>query len=116
MAHFAKIENGKVTNVIVVKNEDCGGGEFPSSEPIGQAFIESLDFNGEWIQTSYNSNFRGNFAGIGMTWDGSVFHGPSPFPSWVLNESGQWNPPTPKPDDGKLYGWDEDAQAWVEFT
>jgi hypothetical protein len=116
MAHFANIENGKVTRVIVIKNEDCGGGDFPESEPIGQSFIESLDFDGEWVQTSYNRNFRGNFAGIGMNWNGSVFHDPSPYPSWTLGSDGIWVAPIAKPDDGKLYGWDEDAQAWVEFT
>jgi hypothetical protein len=69
MAHFAKIENNTVTNVIVVSNDDCGGGEFPASELIGQAFLASLDLTGEWRQTSYNSNFRGTYAGIGFTYD-----------------------------------------------
>ena len=69
MAHFAKIENGIVTHVIVVANEDCGGGDFPTSEPIGQAFISSLGIDGEWLQTSYNNNFRGEYAGIGIMYD-----------------------------------------------
>jgi hypothetical protein len=69
MAHFAKIENNTVTNVIVVSNDDCGGGEFPASELIGQAFLASLDLTGEWRQTSYNSNFRNTYAGIGFTYD-----------------------------------------------
>jgi hypothetical protein len=69
MAHFAKITNGKVGQVIVVSNDDCGGGDFPTSEPIGQAFIASLGLTGEWRQTSYNSNFRGTYAGIGMSYD-----------------------------------------------
>lgn len=61
MAHFAKIENGIVTNVIVVANDDCGGGDFPGSEPIGQAHIAALALNdsrleGEWVQTSYNTH------------------------------------------------------------
>jgi len=115
MAHFAQIENGKVTQCIVVKNEDCGGGEFPESEAIGQAFIASLGFEGEWLQTSYNKNFRGNFAGIGMDWNGDVFHGPSPFASWVLDENGQWQAPTPKPK-GEGWRWDEDTTAWVEIV
>lgn len=73
MAHFAKIENGVVSQVIVVSNEDCGGVEFPDSEPIGQAFINSLDgLQGEWKQTSYNANFRGKYAGIGDTYDSEL--------------------------------------------
>jgi len=69
MAHFAKIENGVVREVIVIANSDCGGGDFPDSEPIGQEFIASLGLTGEWLQTSYNSNFRGTYAGIGFTYD-----------------------------------------------
>jgi hypothetical protein len=69
MAHFAKIQNNKVAQVIVVSNDDCGGGEFPDSESIGQAFIASLGISGEWKQTSYNGNFRGTYAGIGYTYD-----------------------------------------------
>ena len=72
MAHFAKIENGIVTQVIVVSNDDCGGGEFPESEPIGQAFIASLGITGEWLQTSYHANFRGNYAGIEMLYDAEL--------------------------------------------
>ncbi len=69
MAHFAKIENGIVTNVLVVANSDCGGGEFPASEPVGQEFLASLGLVGEWKQTSYNANFRDRYASIGFTYD-----------------------------------------------
>lgn len=72
MAHFAKLENGLIQQVIVVSNNDCGGGEFPDSEPIGQAFIASLGFTGEWLQTSYHANFRGLYAGIGYTYDANL--------------------------------------------
>ena len=72
MAHFAKIENNTVTNVIVVSNDDCGGGNFPESEPIGQAFIASLGLNGEWLQTSYHANFRGCYASVGWTYNASI--------------------------------------------
>jgi hypothetical protein len=72
MAHFALIENDVVTNVIVINNSDCGGGDFPESEPIGQAFIASLNVAGEWLQTSYNGNFRGTYAGIGYTYDSDL--------------------------------------------
>lgn len=69
MAHFAKIENGIVTQVIVVGNDDCAGGEYPDSNAPGQAFIKSIGLDGEWQQTSYNGNFRGKYAGIGDTFD-----------------------------------------------
>jgi hypothetical protein len=69
MAHFAKVENGIVQQVIVVSNDDCGGGDFPESEAPGQAFIASLGLDGEWLQTSYHANFRGKYAGIGDTYD-----------------------------------------------
>lgn len=116
MAHFAKIENGKVTAVIVVNNSDCAGGDFPESEEAGQAFIASLGFEGEWLQTSYNRNFRGCFAGIGMDWNGSIFHGVGPFPSWILQDDGSYAPPVSMPTDDKKYYWDEDAVNWVEIT
>jgi hypothetical protein len=64
MAHFAKIINETVTQVIVINNDDCGGGVFPESEPIGQAFIASLLIDGLWLQTSYSGSFRNCFAGI----------------------------------------------------
>ena len=69
MAHFAQVTNNIVEQVIVVSNEDCGGGNFPESEPIGQAFLASLGLTGVWKQTSYHANFRGVFAQIGWTYD-----------------------------------------------
>jgi hypothetical protein len=69
MAHFALIEDEKVQTIIVVSNDDCGGGDFPESEAAGQAFIASLGIAGEWRQTSYNNNFRGKYAGIGDIYD-----------------------------------------------
>ena len=84
MAHFAKIENGIVTNVIVVSNDDCGGGNFPESNPIGQAFIASLNIDGIWQQTSYSSSFRNCYASITWTFDAS------------LGEYGEFTPPLPE--------------------
>lgn len=74
MANFAQINNDNfVTEVIVIANDDCGGGVFPESEPIGQAFIASIGLTGTWLQTSYNANFRNIYAGIGDYWDGTNF-------------------------------------------
>jgi len=75
MAHFARVENGVVREVIVVSNDDA------PTEAAGKAFIASIGLAGEWVQTSYNNNpvegaSRGKYAGIGDTWDGSVFASP----------------------------------------
>ena len=89
MAHFAKIENNIVQQVIVVSNDDCGGGNYPESEPIGQAFIASLGLNGLWLQTSYHANFRAYYAGIGFTYDADLneFVAPPPlFPIEPIDE------------------------------
>jgi hypothetical protein len=81
MAHFAQLDsNNVVQQVIVVSNDDCGGGDFPASEAVGQAFIASLGLAGTWKQTSYNNNFRGRYAGQGYTYDPEldVFVEPAP--------------------------------------
>jgi hypothetical protein len=73
MAHFALVdETNIVREVIVVGNNDCGGGDFPASEPIGEAFIASIGLTGEWLQTSYHGNFRGKYAGVGDTYDAEL--------------------------------------------
>ena len=90
MAHFAKMENGFVTNVIVVSNDVLeSGGHFPKSEHSGQEFIASIGLDGEWLQTSYNNNFRGNYAGIGFTYDEDLdaFILPKPSEDATLDET-----------------------------
>jgi hypothetical protein len=73
MAHFAKIEDGFVRQVIVVNNETLENKDFPESEPIGIAFCKSLyGADTEWLQTSYNSNFRGKYAGAGDIYDAEL--------------------------------------------
>ena len=75
MAHFAKVDDTNIVRqVIVISNADCGGGTFPASEPIGQAFINGphplcLALEGVWLQTSYSGSFRGYFAGLGYSYD-----------------------------------------------
>ena len=113
MAHFAEIKDGIVERVIVVANDDCTGGEFPLSEASGQAFIADLGIAGAWKQTSYNANFRGNFAGIGYAFDGSNFIAPKPFPSWVL-AGVKWVAPVAMPDGDAMYNWNEATLSWVE--
>ena len=73
MAHFARIEDNIVRQVVVVNNEVLENKEFPESEPIGIAFLKSLyGENTEWLQTSYNANFRGKYAGSGMIYDPAI--------------------------------------------
>ena len=76
MAHFAKVENGIVVEVIVVNNETINDLPFPDSEPVGQEFIASLGLDGTWVECSYNANFRGVYPGNGYTWDGTNFVAP----------------------------------------
>ena len=115
MAHFAKLdENNQVTEVVAVNNDVLQNLPFPDSEPIGVAFLESLFGPGVWKQTSYNNNFRGNYAGLSMTYDteNDIFIRPKPFPSWVLNkQTASWNAPVSKPD-GKSYTWNEETLSW----
>ena len=109
MAHFAKIEEGIVTEVIVAEQE----------------YIDSLKNPSQWIQTSYNTYggihrlggtpLRKNYAGVGYTYDSGrdAFIAPKPFPSWVLNEeSCVWESPISYPSSNDAYGWNETNQTW----
>ena len=115
MAHFAELdENNVVTRVIVVGNKDTSDANGVEKEYIGKAFCERL-YGGNWVQTSYNGNIRKNYAGIGYTYNSDIdaFVPPKPYASWVLNnDTAQWEAPTPMPDDGQLYSWDEDTTSW----
>ncbi len=115
MAHYAELdENNVVKRVIVVANKDTADASGNESEAIGVAFCQRL-LGGNWKQTSYNGNIRKHYAGIGYTYDEGrdAFIPPKPYPSWVLDSDCNWQAPVPMPDDGKMYTWDEAAQAWV---
>jgi hypothetical protein len=98
MAHFAEIDQfGKVKRVIVVSNTDTSDAAGVEKEHIGAAFCERL-FGGTWVQTSYNGNFRKNYAGVGYTWDATrdAFIPPQPGDGWTLNETTcQWENSNP---------------------
>lgn len=119
MAHFAQLDDSNVvTQVIVVANEELllDGAE---SETKGVIFCKSLfGDDTKWVQTSYNANFRKNYAGIGYTYDpiADHFYAPQPYPSWVLNDDAQWEAPVARPDDNKFYTWNEDTQEWDLVT
>jgi len=103
MSHWAEIdENNLVLRVIV------GDNNLPDE---GESFVNSL--GGTWIKTSYNGKIRGTFAGIGFTYDQTedIFITPQPYSSWIRSGS-YWNPPTPRPNDGKFYTWNEDTLTW----
>ena len=80
MAHFAKMNGDTVVEVIVIANDSVDNLPYPESEPVGQAFIASCGIDGSWLETSYNNNFRGIYAGIGFTYDAEsdVFVDPTP--------------------------------------
>jgi len=118
MSHYAKVVDGKVTQVIVAEAD------------FFNSFVDSSP--GAWIQTSYNTRngvhygadgkpdggvaLRGNYAGIGYTYDvkNDVFYAPKPYASWNLNESTwTWEAPVPMPTDNKIYSWNEETKTWV---
>ena len=125
MAHFAEIDsNNVVLRVVVVANKDTADANGVEKEYIGAAYLESL-LGGTWKQTSYHSNIRKNFAGIGYTYDTALdaFVPPQPYSSWVLNpDTAQWEAPVPMPSDAgtgeppKMYMWDEMTQSWIEVV
>ena len=114
MTHFAKVNNGIVEQIIVAEPE------------FFESFVDTTP--GEWIQTSYHTQggehtqggtpLRKNFAGIGYTYDRKkdAFIAPKPFASWTLNDDTcLWEPPTPMPNDDKIYYWDEPTTSWIEI-
>jgi len=114
MGHYAKVVDGKVTQVIVAEPD------------FFETFVDSSP--GEWIQTSYNTRggvhtqggtpLRKNYAGIGHSYDRTrdAFIPPQPYASWTLNEDTcLWSAPTPYPNDGKMYSWNEETLTWNEM-
>jgi len=109
MAHYAKVEDGVVTQVIVADNKEwC-----------------ETNLGGTWIQTSYNTKgnqhpngtpLNKNYAGIGYTWDGSGFAAPQPYASWTKNsDTYLWEAPVAMPTDDKRYTWGEATTSWVQI-
>ena len=121
MAHFAELNDDNVVlRVIVVDNNRLIDSNGYEQEHLGIAYCKSLFGNDtKWRQTSYNANFRKNYAGIGYKYDvqRDAFIPPKPFNSWSLNESTcRWDPPVFPPDTEKAYKWDEDNRVWIEIV
>jgi hypothetical protein len=119
MAHFAYVVDGVVERVHVLANPVLIDEDYVEQEAFGQEFLSNL--HGlppeNFVQCSYNANFRGNYPAVGFTYDSDLdgFIPPKPFPSWVLDEDTcLWVAPVPMPEDGGVYSWDEDAGDWVE--
>jgi hypothetical protein len=113
MAHFAELDNNVVVQVIVVHNNELLDENNQESEQKGIDFCVNL-FGGNWIQTSYNNNFRGRFCGRGWTYDPvtDAFFPPKPYPSWTFNEEAyMWESPIPIPSLKSV--WDESLGNWV---
>ena len=114
MAHFAKLENNKVVQVIVVSNQDILDENLKESEEKGIEFCSNL-LGGTWKQTSYNAKIRKNYAGVGYTYDETLdaFIPPKPFDSWILDtDKAQWKAPVDYPNDDKKYSWNEETKSW----
>jgi hypothetical protein len=105
MSHFAKLDKDNIVTQVIVAEQD-----FINSGAVGDSFL--------WVQTSYNNNFRKQFAGTGDTYDkaNDVFISPKPYPSWTLDASFDWQPPTAMPVDDKMYTWNEETETWDEVT
>ena len=105
MSHFAKLNNNIVTEVIVAEQDHINSGV------VGDSFL--------WVQTSYNGNFRKNFATVGFTYDKTrdAFIPPKTYPSWKLNETScEWEAPVAYPSGGEEHQWNETTKAWDEVT
>ena len=114
MSHFARVNAYGLVDQVIVAEQD---------------FINTLPDAGSWVQTSYNTHggqhvlggtpLRKNYAGVGFKFDvqRDAFIPPQPYPSWALNEDTcLWDAPTPMPQDGKFYVWDEPTTSWLEET
>ena len=104
MSHFAKIDSNNIVTEVIVAEQD-----FINSGLVGDSFL--------WVQTSYNKNFRKNFAGVGSSYDSTrdAFIPVKPYASWTLNDTTcLWECPVALPDDGKKYEWNETTTAWDE--
>jgi hypothetical protein len=119
MAHFAKLNDENIVIAVhVVNNQVILKADGTESELKGKQFLNSLHGNTKWVQTSYNGNFRKNYAGIGFTYDSErdAFIAPQPFNSWLLNENTcLWEAPVQYPNDGNFYQWNEQTLSWEQI-
>ena len=122
MAHFAELNSSnEVLRVIVVSNDDVnanGGDQHADAETFVTTIVPHSTGGVAWKQCSYNHNFRKQYAGKGYTYNPSKdkFIADKPYPSWTLDSNDDWQAPVNKPDDGKIYYWNETDRKWEELT
>ena len=122
MAHFAELNSSnEVLRVIVVSNDDVdanGGDQHADAETFVTTIVPHSTGGVAWKQCSYNNNFRKQYAGKGYTYNSSknIFIADKPYASWTLDSNDDWQAPTDKPDDGKIYYWNETDTQWEEVT
>jgi hypothetical protein len=125
MAHYAYLDsNNIVVKVLTGVDETVtqldNGVEVGGSSEAWEQFYESQESNAGLTckRTSYNNKIRKQYCGVGFTYlaDADVFVAPQPYPSWTLDSNHDWQPPTPYPTDGKIYGWFEPNQQWIEIV
>ena len=120
MAHFAELNSSnEVLRVVVISNTDVdanGGDEHADAETFVTNLLGHEGAGVTWKQTSFNYNFRKQYAGVGYSYDPSKnkFIGIKPYTSWTLNSDDNWEAPVTYPDDSKGYNWNETTQAWDE--
>ena len=125
MAHFAELNSSnEVLRVVVISNDDVdanGGDQHADAETFVASIVPHSTGGTAWKQTSYNNNFRKQYAGIGYTYDSSKnkFISPKPYPSWSLDSNDDWQSPVTYPNTTQinsknvLITWDEDNQKWL---
>lgn len=128
MSHFAKLDENNIVVFVTVGRQEDNGKEAELSARTGDVYKQTSYNTRGGIHYDPNTNqpsadqskaLRKNYAGIGYFYDAvlDAFIPPKPFPSWVLNEQTcLWESPTPMPNDGKMYVWDENTQSWVEYN
>jgi hypothetical protein len=118
MAHYARLNDNNIVEQVIVISDSAEMVDGVFNEQAGIDFCSKLTGHKNWIKTSYNNNIRKRFAGIGFSYDPieDVFIPVKPYFSWVLNSDFLWEAPTPRPNDGKKYKWNEESLSWVEIA
>ena len=128
MSHFAKLDENNIVTFVTVGRQEDDGREQELFERTGDVYKQTsynthggVHYNPETGEPSEDQTkaLRYNYAGIGFTYDEErdAFIPPKPFGSWILNETTcLWESPTPYPEDGGVYSWDETTQSWIEMV
>lgn len=128
LAHFAKLDSNNIVVFVTVGRDEDDGKEDELSAKTGEVYKQTsyntrggvhYDTNTGEPSADQSKAFRKNYAGIGHTYDAQrdAFIAPKPYPSWILNEQTcLWESPVPRPDERRMWDWDEETQNWVWIT